>query len=224
MKNPTQSTRRKSAFSLIEMIGVLAIIAILAAVVLPKVFSAITSARVTNTILAVNTVKTGITEFAAKYGSFPLATGNARIDDLLITTGFMDERFTAKIGTQTDPTANRGATWRQTGGVWTPSGGSSQGTAARVQANTSNTTSPSTAAGRNFRLDGRTNLPAGSRVVYAVIYNVPGKEAQDMSIRLDGDGRSAANNTSADTEGKVVYNTPNRTTGLTTVYVYVVHQ
>jgi prepilin-type N-terminal cleavage/methylation domain-containing protein len=224
MKNPTQATRRKSAFSLIEMIGVLAIIAILASVVLPKVFSAITSARVTNTILALNTVKTGITEFTAKYGSSPLATGNARIDDLLITAGFMNERFTAKIGAQTDPTANRGATWSQTGEVWTSSGGSSQGIAARVQANTSNISSPSTAAGRNFRLDGITNLPAGSRVVYAVIYNVPGKEAQDMSIRLDGNGRSAANITSADTEGKVVYNTPNGTTGLTTVYVYVVHQ
>ncbi len=224
MKNPTQSIQRKSAFSLIEMIGVLAIIAILAAVVLPKVFSAITSARVTNTILAVNTVKTGLTEFAAKYGSFPLATGNARIDDLLKTAGFMDERFISKIGTQTDPTANAGATWRLTGGNWTSSGGSSQGTAARIHANTSNTTAPATAGGRNFRLDGSTNLPTGSRVVYALIYNVPAKEAQDMSIRLDGDGRSAANLTSADQEGKVVYNTPNRTTGLTNVYVYVVHQ
>ena len=224
MKPPTPSLRHKSAFSLIEMIGVLTIIAILAAVVLPKVFSAITSARVTNTILAVNTVNTGITEFAAKYGTIPQATGNARIDDLLIASTFMDERFTSKIGAQTDPTANRGATWSLTAGVWIPSGGSAQSTAARIHSNTSNTSNPSTAGGRNFRLDGRTNLPSDSRVVYALIYNVPAKEAQDMSIRLDGDGRSAANVTSADNEGKVVYNTPNRNSGLTNVYVYVVHQ
>jgi type II secretory pathway pseudopilin PulG len=224
MKNLTSSTQRISAFSLIEILGVLAIIAILTVVVLPKVFSAITSARVTNTILAVNTVKTAVTEYAAKDGIFPLATGNARIDDLLIAAGFMDERFSSKMGTRTDPTANRGATWKLKDGVWTPSGGSAQGTASRIHANTSNTTTPSTAAGRNFRLDGRANLPAGSRVVYAQIYNVPAKEAQDMSIRLDGDGRSAANLATADDEGKVVYNTPNRTTGLTTVYVYFVHQ
>ncbi len=55
-----QVTRKsnRQAFTLIEMIGVLAVIAILAAVLIPKVFSAINNARVNNAAMSVQTVKT----------------------------------------------------------------------------------------------------------------------------------------------------------------------
>ena len=56
------SLRRQAAkgFTLIEMIGVLAVIAILAALLIPKVFSAINSARVNGVCVNTETVKTAI--------------------------------------------------------------------------------------------------------------------------------------------------------------------
>ena len=71
------------------MIGVLAIIAILAVVIVPKVFSTIASSRITNTIASIN-YRSQIGRFAefqpATYGSLPVTNGNSRIDDLLLAT------------------------------------------------------------------------------------------------------------------------------------------
>ena len=88
---------------------------------------------------------------------------------------------------------------------------------------TSNTTTPSTANGANYQLNGTTNLPAGSRVVSAVIVNATGNEARELSLRLDGEAYTAATALLADSAGKVVYNTPTAA-GLTTVYIYIAHQ
>src|SRR6516225_12189726 len=77
MKLYSQATYRvgnhqNKGFTLIEMIGVLAVIAILAAVLIPKVFEAINNARVNNAAMTVNSVKTACVDHYAKYGSFPI--------------------------------------------------------------------------------------------------------------------------------------------------------
>jgi prepilin-type N-terminal cleavage/methylation domain-containing protein len=59
------------AFSLIEMIGVLAIIGILASVVAPKVFDAIRDAKITAAIAVLQTIKSSCTDYARKYNLFP---------------------------------------------------------------------------------------------------------------------------------------------------------
>jgi len=58
-------------FSLIEMIGVLAIIGILASVVAPKVFDAIRDAKITGAVGVVQTIKSSCTDYARKYNLFP---------------------------------------------------------------------------------------------------------------------------------------------------------
>jgi len=218
------SMRRQSGFSLVEMIGVLAIIAILAVIIVPKVFSTIASARITSAASSVGAIKSSITEFAGKYGTVPTTVANSRIDDLLFADGLMEGRFTVKIGTQPSTPPILGATWTRANGAWTAAGGASQATQSRVICLTSNQNPP--AGGLNYYLAGSTapspNLPAGSRVISAVIVNCTGAEARELSLKIDGENFSAADNVTADTNGKVVYATP--ANGLATVYIYITHQ
>lgn len=213
---------RTRGFSLVEMIGVLAIIAILAVVIVPKVFSTIASSRITHAVGNVTSFRTAVTDFSAKYGTIPVAQGSSRLDDLLVTAGMLDARLTFKIGSQpSNPPA--AATWTYANGIWSSSGGSNQNNQSRALARNSTTTQPSAAQGQNFRLDGTTDLPAGSRVISVVIDNVRASEALELSRRIDGDNMSEADATTADNAGKVVYNTPNGQ-GITDVYIYIAHQ
>ena len=225
--DPSPTCRRtsnhKAGFSLIEMIGVLAIIAILAVVIVPKVFSTIASARVTNAVGSVTSMKTAVTEFAGKYGTIPVTNNRQRIDDLLYTAGMLDGRFQVKIGTQPSNPVIVGATWTRANGAWTANAGSNQNSQSRLICRTSSTTSPSTAAGSNFRLDGTNDLPSGARVVSAVVVNVTAAEAHELSLRLDGEAFTPATASVDDLTGKVAYRRPNGQ-GLTTAYVYIAHQ
>jgi prepilin-type N-terminal cleavage/methylation domain-containing protein len=226
MKNivyPTVSTQQRSGFSLIEMIGVLAIIAILAVVIAPKVFATIESSRVTSAVSSLSAVGSAIADFSGKYGTVPTTTANSRIDDLLLTSSYLDNRFSVKIGTPPANPAIAGATWTYANSAWTAAGGASQATQSRIICLASNANAPATAAGANYQLDGATNLPAGSLVISAVIVNATAKEALALSQKIDGDNLSAATTGVADGAGKVVYAAPNGA-GLTTVYIYLASQ
>jgi prepilin-type N-terminal cleavage/methylation domain-containing protein len=216
-------SRDRAGFSLVEMIGVLAIIAILAVIIVPRVFSTIASSRVTQTVASINSMKTTVTDFAAKFGTVPTTNNNSRIDDLLFTAGMMESRFQVKLGTQPGNPPITGATWAQAAGAWTATGGSSQTSQSRIICVTSNTTAPSTANGANYRLNGTTDLPAGSRVISAVVVNLTANEARELSDRLDGASATQTTATTADDAGRVVYRAPNAQ-GLTTAYVYLAHQ
>src|SRR5687767_9773866 len=104
--------RRQSGFSLVEMIGVLAIIAILAVIIVPKVFSTIASSRITNAVGSANSMKISVSEFVTRYGTVPISgAGTARFDDLLVTTGILEQRFLTKLGNQPGSQALAGGVW-----------------------------------------------------------------------------------------------------------------
>src|ERR1043165_3504607 len=103
----SQKSARKG-FTLIEMIGVLAVIAILASLLIPKIFEAINNARISNSALSINTVKTALADHYAKFGSLASSNGTAlttipgpgttNFDKVLVAEGFLDKPFQVKIG------------------------------------------------------------------------------------------------------------------------------
>jgi prepilin-type N-terminal cleavage/methylation domain-containing protein len=101
----SKSVRR--AFTLIEMIGVLAVIGILAALLVPKIFESINNARINGAAVSIASVKTGVADHFAKFGSLVSSNGVAiaapvtnNYDLTFVTEGFMDKRFASKLATE----------------------------------------------------------------------------------------------------------------------------
>src|SRR5204862_1409649 len=67
--------QKRRAFTLIEMIGVLAVIAILASLLIPKIFESINNAHMSQTVLSCQTIKTAVIEHYAKFLSLASKNG-----------------------------------------------------------------------------------------------------------------------------------------------------
>jgi prepilin-type N-terminal cleavage/methylation domain-containing protein len=208
MKTRRAANARRHAFTLIEMIGVLAVIAILAAVLIPKVFQAINDSRVNNAAVTYNTVKTAISDHYAKFGSLPsennvvFSVGSAQAnayDRVLLREGFLDKPFDVKIGSITGGISNHVEIVSALAG--------------NVGPDTSNAA---------YALGGiaTTNDATGSVVVQAVIPGCTVNDAKDLNDRLDGAALGAAIG-SDDTLGRVKYA---NSTSNTTVYMYLTHR
>jgi general secretion pathway protein G len=214
----------QQGFTLIEMIGVLAVIAILAAVLIPKVFEAINNARVNQSAMSINGIKTGTIDHYAKYGALNVngaaAGGPATFaapqygfDNILLLEQLIDKPFQVKIGD----------------GV--PEKTPADNTTTRIEliAAPAATGANVTAAGDGlFNLAGGTSKDdiSGTFVVEAVITGVTLADAQALNKAIDGTsasmGETAA--TGNDFQGRVVYIKPAAAGGTTTVYVYLTHR
>lgn len=218
MKTNTVISKNKQTkgFTLIEMIGVLAVIAILAALLIPKVFQAITEARINTVPVGAATCKTAVVDHYAKFGGLNLNATGTPIDvsggayvnydeTVLMAAGFLDKAFAPRVGTGADIVLDAVGAVAPAATV-DPTEGTSYCLAGLVNPGT--------------------NEVAGSHVVYAVINEVPVADAQAISFRIDGLGMSSPEATpaTADTRGRVKYEETAAGSGIATVYIYLTHR
>jgi len=218
--NKNRSTYRgrgRLGFTLIEIIGMVVVIAILAAVLTPRVVSVIARGRVNATAQSLGSLKTATADYIAKNGSVPprAGTGSAnaaitvgRFDSDLVAGGFLEKLFACSIGSQTnDVSALNGRTHVRA---------MTSVSAAAV------TTPTATAGGDNFDLDRNdttADFTTGQMVVAAFIPHASISDAIALNKILDGDDNTG---TGADITGRCVYSAA-ASDNTVTIYVYIAH-
>lgn len=213
---------RSAAFTLVEIIGALSVMTILAALLVPRIFQVIDDARYSTTSSGCNTVRAAVNEYYGRYGRLGGADGSdlglvvagSIYEDwdsrCLVPAGFLDRAFDAGIGN------------RQVGHL----AGGSRVRVINIRGNDANTpVAASEAALERGAYDrngaGNTNDVLGSWVVEACIEGVANHEAIALNDRLDGEvmGADLGQN---DQAGRVKYLLG--TNGLARVRVYLSHR
>ena len=248
MKKKQTSLRPSPGYSLLELVLVLAIVAVLVGLLLPKGFDALRNARIQQVQKTVDTLKTALTDYlsmaggngslprtegtgiptsgAALTGATDTAKGNAaRLDTVLLATGKIERPLALRMGTQAFTSTGTGneVAWSQAslGFVMTPDAAPLRNWSAvtRVEARTANPAlAPSVSLGANFRLDGTTNLNANYVVAYLVIPACPAKDAYELAVAMNGPQLAPVEGAASDS-GIVAYAAP--VNGTTDVYVYL---
>lgn len=247
-KHHPSSFRRSHGYSLLELVLVIAVIAVLVGLLLPKGFDALRNARVQQVEKTVDTLKTALTDYlsmaggngslprtegtgiptsgAALTGATDAAKGNAaRLDTVLLATGKIERPLSLRMGTQAFVSTGTGneLMWNQASlaFVMTPDAAPQRNWSpvTRVEARTANPAlAPSAAAGANFRLDGTTSISANYVVAYLVIPACPARDAYELALAMNGAQLAPVEGAACDT-GIVAYATP--ANGITDVYVYI---
>ena len=248
MKKNQNNSVSSQGYSLLELVLVLAIVAVLIGLLLPKGFDALRNARVQQVEKTVDTLKTALTDYlstAGGNGSLPRTEGigiptsgaaltgatdaakgdAARLDTVLLATGKIERPLALRMGTQSYTSTGTGneVTWNQAAlaFVMTPDAAPQRNWSAvtRVEARTANPAlAPSAALGANFRLDGTTNLNANYVVAYLVIPACPAKDAYELAVAMNGAQLAPVEGAASDS-GVVSYAAP--ANGVTDVYVYL---
>lgn len=203
------------------MIGVLAVISILAAMLIPKIFTAINNARLNNAVMAVNTIRQATADSYAKYGNLKVGLNLANLtnividipnfDQALLMQGFIDKPFAVKLGDQKI-------------GTTVSSGAAADiGTMVQVRKVVLTASGPDTAS---YDLDGAAgganDTDTGQLVVECVITGLSAQDCKDMKDIIDGTTLGAVTVGSAATVGRVKY--PAIGAGTTgTVLIYIAH-
>ncbi len=184
---------RKSnkGFTLIEMIGVLAIIGILASVVAPKVIEAIRDAKVTSSLANLNTVKSASINYYARYNAYPPDASRLAVVPGT-TTGF--SRPYGQTGTLTAGTTTFGDILQSEGllekiastvGESGSTQGANTGTSATVLA-TSTSDYPEVLCKTVTSQDQFTAAQNATRIIFLRIPAVSLLEAAAIKTKVDG--------------------------------------
>jgi hypothetical protein len=203
----------RQAFGLLELIGVLAVLAILAAVVLPRVMRVANpqttiqvsrEALITEAVLALQSLQAAVTAHVAQHGCLACMNGvpltfSENYDgfaQVLLTEGFIERPFYLKLATNSVLRLRRISSLVAGSAVDAFNGA--------------------------YSLDGSgKNSVIGAVVVEAVLPRVPETEARALNERIDGASPAPAAG-KEDKLGRVIYPASDAQ-GRTDVHIYVLH-
>lgn len=208
-----RQARRQRGFTLVEMIGVLAIIAVLAGMLVPRVFSAINDSRINSAVMSYNSVKSAAMLYFGKYGRFGINGGGAITlathtneaanwdKFVLVPEGLVEKPFAVKVGTSS---------------------------AIQMVATVSSATA-ATVSNSAYNFDGNSTAPSlaneasgGQFVLQCVLSGVALDDALAINTAIDGtDAVLGLNGTTSDVGGRVKYDASGSTA---TVYIYIAHK
>lgn len=210
---------------MVEMVGVLAVISILASLLAPQVLSAINDARVASTASSCGNIKIAVNDYFGRYGllgglnGVPVAfVDGAPFEDwdrqVLLAGGFIERAFIARIGN----------------GLIGADAGGSRLRLVSISANiaTSNPASADADLEKGaYDLDGTggdtDNDVLGTTVVEAVIEGVDEFDARALNDRIDGPllAAPADGDNRHDVKGRVKYRLND---GQASIRVYIAHR
>jgi prepilin-type N-terminal cleavage/methylation domain-containing protein len=202
MKTNTKNTTNHG-FTLIEMVGVLAVIAILAALLVPKIFAAINDSRYSSSVASINACKTATMDYFGKKGTFGAAGVATAFDSELVKENCLERPLACKVAE----------------------------TSAKAIVTPIVVADAPTGVGGAYTLTGvAADKITGSQVVEIELQGVAPSDALELSKRIDGADSgvalttlTAADATLADVNGRVTY-VASVAGAPVTVFIYIAHK
>lgn len=213
-------------FTLVEMIGVLAIIAILIALLLPKIFTLIASSKASALAAAVRTYETAVTKYYGDIGTiWPLNAGGTPAQDYLGNSATVTSLAARLTLDASDPLNTGTNQWSRFRGPYlekfntiTPPGLGTTMYMPTQAAIALGAATTETNVGWDLKgNDGNSDLPTGARVAYLTVDGVSDTEFKDIDGIIDaGVGSSLAER---QLRGRVKY-----AAAYDRLYIYLTHQ
>ncbi len=213
-------------FTLIEMIGVLAVVAVLAALVLPKVFDVIAESRVNALAASVKAYETAVTKYYGDIGSLlPLDANGSPKAETSGDSGTATSMAARLTLSRSDSLVTSNGLWPKFRGPYLekfdtdspPALGTKMYIPATAAVNY-DTTVTATNLGWDLKGDdGKSDIPTGANVVY---YKLTGLSLEDFD-RLDSiiDREIGTSASEKQLRGRAKYDSSN-----STLYLYLAHR